>query len=320
VSKFTFYYNIILFLVTLPTGLSLYSMELSGKKNIFNLPLKVMHHIFFSRPFNSSIKSFTQLSATCKCCNKVFTGKNFLFFYKANAFNKSEILKNLQLSSNYKNQPTRDLLLERTISLSIAVLTKTLLQDCGVKVNAQTMGKIPIFFYAKSLNVANVFIDHNVNIQAIRLDNGTNVLWEVIGHRYSTDLFKLYLERGVNPKNVSRVDNSCLLHEWAKTFQRYTFEMHTSFFDKGQLLFAANSGMINALDSNNQTPLDIAQKMLNMERYYEFQVTKHRLKHGKNLIHNAKLYAMDIMVDFYKICGGVTARELAKKNVLLQDK
>jgi len=152
----------------------------------------------------------------------------------------------------------------------------------------------PIFFYAQTIEVAQVFIDYNINIH-VGDHIYPNILWFILNDEYSADLMDFYLNHGVNARLLSDWEgNYCLLHGLARC--SYVRD-RDNFLKKGQFLLNAIPDMVNALSRSRKTPIDIVQ--CSLESSKEFYGEEHSIAY-KELISLLKLY------------GGLTANELAK--------
>lgn len=121
----------------------------------------------------------------------------------------------------------------------------------------------PLFFYAKTIEMVQIFIENNVDIHTtISCWPGLNVLWEVVKTIYPSDLMKFYLNNHVNANKLHPSDNSCLFHKlpWSN------LSIDTNFFKKAQLLLEAIPYMVNTFDNKEQTPLDLAYNALEIYR------------------------------------------------------
>jgi len=157
-------------------------------------------------------------------------------------------------------------------------------------------GFSPLFFYAKTVEIAQMFIDNGVNLRAT--DIRGNVLWHIVINHYPSDLMLLYLKHNVDPKKLSQLDGSCLLYALAK--QKRTNNTD-DFLKKGELLLAAIPDMVNALNKDGKTPVDIAQESL------------------ETLQPGSETYkAFEALITLFKERGGKTAQELAQHAVTLE--
>ena len=226
-----------------------------------------------------------------------------LDLYKLN-----EMFQVLQTSGtiNHKfcyNDTITNIMLERAVVHSDQKLVTTLL-DLGANPDARSLSKIPVFFYAKNSNIAKIFIQH-ADMHATIANTQTNVLWEVLQHKYPAALLELYLEKGVSPKSISQWDKSCLFHEFAILCQTFQKKDHQSFFRKTNLLLSSAKDMINTLNCNGLTPLDAAKRVFYIERNYARQVNAHRKKNNKSPIISERLKALELLMELYEGSDGV---------------
>ncbi len=120
----------------------------------------------------------------------------------------------------------------------------------------------PVFFQAKTAEMAQIFINNKVDVHMISSWPETNVLWEIIKNEYPSELLELYLTHHVDAKKLRPIDDACLLHTFADQIHSKIINNIADFLKKGQLLLDIIPDMVNALNKNGQTPLDIAQKSL----------------------------------------------------------
>ncbi len=189
-------------------------------------------------------------------------------------------------------------LLERAVDYNDTLMAKVLFKhhaDPNVKTS---LG--PIFFYTKTVKIAQLFLaQENFNVHATE-HGATNVLWHITEEEYPSELMALYLQHGVNAKNLKPWDNSCVLHELAKPLCK-SIDNVDDFLQKGELLLTAMPGMVNTLNNDNQTPLDIAQQSLEEAKKYDFETPE----------------AFEKLSALFREHGGLTAQELAQNGVIL---
>lgn len=117
----------------------------------------------------------------------------------------------------------------------------------------------PIFFNAQT-EMAQVFINKNVDLYAVNSKYGTNVLWAITNNGYHPlSLITLYLDYKVDATQRDW-NNSCLLHHIASP--GYTITNVHNFLEKCNLLLNVIPHMVNALNNNKNTPLDTAKNSL----------------------------------------------------------
>ena len=293
--------------------ITIQGMELSQENTVL-LDLDALNKIFFCQPFTTSIKSFKNLSCTSKDYKNNVTFENILAFHQ-NPIGINDIFDDARMQKSDNNNridTLKNVLLERAVLLNDPKLVATLF-DHGANPNAQSFYKVPAFFYARDLNVAQMFTGKQVNKYATKPDK-TNVLWEALQHKYQPELLAFYLEQGISPKNTSSVNNSCLFHELAILCQTIKQKNLNPFFVKVYHLFQSSAKeVLNTININGQTPLDEAQKIFNIERNYAQQVNTHRIKNDRQPLENIRLKALQILMNLYKKYGGATAEQLMQQ-------
>lgn len=240
------------------------------------------------KELKDTIKSFMQLSATCTLCNWLFTAEkigNLCKNYDEKI--KNQILGELVKTTNtlhYDRLPAlilvyagadvkagyhSTLLLSKAVLRNDAQLVKTLLNH-GTDPNSindinfrAIPNKEPIFFQAKTEEMARAFIDGKVNVH-MESFWGVNVLWKVIGHEYSPELLELYLVRGADAKKLRPDDHACLWHRIA----HLSLDMNDNFLKKVSILLDIILDMINAPNKHDDTPLDVVRSNI-LHRGYD---------------------------------------------------
>lgn len=234
------------------------------------------------RSLEKTIRSFMQISMACKKFNVLLTFKEISEFCKNYKLSdKNQAFIHLTYSKSEKsdwpmNQIKRlpALILvcagakKKSFYLPLeAIFTNdtqlaTILFKHHVNQNILFLGN-PIFFQIETTEMAQLFIDHGVNIHA-RDNNDKHVLWYLIKHNHSSELMQLYLKHGVNPKILCPQNNDCLLHELSQSlyFLRNKDDNVENFLKTAKLLLNVMIDMINTLNKKNKTPLDIAQQSL----------------------------------------------------------
>jgi hypothetical protein len=144
----------------------------------------------------------------------------------------------------------------------------------GINPNAQWL-RSPIFFYAKTCKIAKLFIDNGTDIQATS-SLGKNVLWTVVtdgcmyGTReYSAELISFYINHGVDARAVCHKDKSCLLHALVETSRIY-IRRSNNLLKKVALVLDAIPDMIDTINADGLTPLDVAEETLKAAKKSEY--------------------------------------------------
>jgi hypothetical protein len=238
------------------------------------------------KELKDTVKSFMQLSATCTLCNWLFTSamignlcKNYDQKIKNQVFG-GLVKKTLTLhydrlpisilvcaGADVKAGYDSTLLLSKAVLCNDVKLVKTLLNhgtnpDSINDIDFPAIpNKEPIFFQAKTEEMARAFIEGKVNVH-MNSSWKVNVLWKVIGHEYPSELLELYLVRGADPKKL-RSDDTCLWHRIAWL----GLNGDDNFLKKVSILLDVIPDMVNALDRDDDTPLDVAQRNVRRKEY-----------------------------------------------------
>jgi hypothetical protein len=235
------------------------------------------------KSLETSMKIYMKLRSTCKTFNRLLTDEKMGHLCKNYAQNyKNKALKNLlrNMYDNYKAKRLPALILvyahadPNITYLGDPLLKRAVYEDdirlieILFKHHADPNIKnhiAPVFFYVKTVDTAKIFIDYGVNIQATKDFDDDNVLWHIINEEeYSSQLLAFYLNYGIDTKKLNSA-GCCLLHALAKCAY---IKNSAGFLDKAKLLFKAMPTMINALNYDNRTPLDIAYKSLKKATEY----------------------------------------------------
>ncbi len=286
----------------------------------------------------NDIKSFMKLSTTCKSWN------NFLTFERIGSFcehypleTKNEVLRYLIESwgSSFDGEcrPTLILIcagadidtnhrgrsaLKRAVYKDDVQFAKTLFRY-NANPNIQTYytfvsGYFPVFFCANTVEMVQTFIENGVDIQATDFA-GLNVLWHILYNEGSADLMKVYLEHGVDATKLHLGDNACLLHALAHS---YYIPYIDNFLQNANLLLTAIPGMINTLDEDNLTPLDVAQESLKglQEDVEAESALKDLQEDGEEDGVVESALAFEKFIALLRERGGLTAQELGIINIV----
>lgn len=138
----------------------------------------------------------------------------------------------------------------------------------------------PVFFHAKTTEIAQIFIDNLVYLHTVDSDSIPNVLWKTIENDYPSSLMKLYLDYHVNATRLDS-DGNCLLHRLACPLEPIT--NIDNFLQKCELLLTAIANeMINTLSKHKETPLDWAKR--SFKEVKEKKAMPEKIKAFKTLI------------------------------------
>jgi len=271
----------------------------------------------------NSIKSFMNMSMACRNFNRLLTFKTIGELCESyTQKDKKNALQNILRTINEFNCQTRRLPIlvlvtagaqNKTKNWWNSLLYKAILYKnielasiafrCDANPNIINPFGDPVLFDVKTVEMAQLFIDNNVHLNdAVSNDDKTNILWYLTGDQHPADLMELYLTHGADAKTLRPCDNFCLLHQIAKSHPFFelvsvkdSMNDPDNFLQKGILLLNAIPDMINTLDINNQTPLDVAQETLEELMLYGEPGTD-----------------LEKLIILFKKCGGITAQELKK--------
>ena len=268
-----------------------------------------------AKSLENSIKNYMKLRRVCKRFNTVLTFEvigNFCHNYtpqiKSQTFRKLikptygpyDTIKHLPalivLCAGIDINPQTELnslLLDAVRANDIHVATTLFKHHANP--NAQN-DSCPVFFQAKTVEIAQIFICNKVDVHMISSWPMTNVLWEITKNEYPSELLELYLAHQVDAKKLRPFDDACVLHAFADQILSKIIKNIDDFLKKGQLLLDAIPDMVNALNKDGQTPLDIAQKSL-----YEAKKSKHGTPH-----------AFEQLIILFRKYGCLTAQEFEK--------
>jgi len=165
-----------------------------------------------------------------------------------------------------------------------------------VSPNIRNDEHVPLFMFAQTVEMAEMFLKYGGNMNAIDPVINCNVLSVVLYPKYPFELMKFYLKNGVDTEFLNKNTNACLLHQlvdqcfrkmnwfwpdcgapdendlfycsgnypfyYAAANQKGNYKIN-NFLQKGKLLLEAMSQKtINRLNKNGETAIGIAQKYL----------------------------------------------------------
>ncbi len=173
---------------------------------------------------------------------------------------KQLVIQNHNNHSSINTRPDADTLIESAVIYDNIQGAANLLKE-KADPNTKTQG-YPVFFRIKTISMAQIFINHGVDLQAIKDDEKTNVLWHTIADsHFPSDIIRFYLQRGVNSEQLHPANGSCLFH---KILQNNDIE-HAKRLERINLLLQDTRSLktINTIDKARlSTPLDIANTHL----------------------------------------------------------
>ena len=264
-----------------------------------------------------SIKSFMQLRTTCKQLNESLTAEvigNLCKDYTQDDKNKAleKVGSSLGLGwHNIKHKQFSALILvcagaDPNIKVS-GYCKDSCLLGYAVDENDQQM-VAALFKHKVHLNVTNpalyktkeiaqLFIDNGVDVK-VPVDDFPNVLWHVVGERYPADLLEFYLEKGVDPRQLSSYDYYGSKQDLLCYLTDGERDSHGDYgrdkIKKAKLLVKAMPEKINTV-WGWRTLVDIAQ-----DKYGEYK--------ADGFTYSGSFY--EELIALYKKHGGLTAEEL----------
>lgn len=266
----------------------------------------------------NNINFFMKLRATCKKINTLLTFEKIGDFCKDYTIaHKNKLLQFLTRYCEINNKPLykrililiyagADLddqvwanhLLTHACDNNNTRLAKALLKSQEIDPNNIHQCD-PIFFAAKTIEMAQIFIDNDTNVHVTGSDFSTNILWKILCDNDPSELMEFYLQKGVDPKQLSSF-NECILHRFAELSCHCKGD-HDEFFKKGLILLAVMpKEMINTLDNSGRTPIDVAKA-----RYKSSFMSKDEKKENSETFKKT--------VQLFREHDGLTAHELKKR-------
>jgi hypothetical protein len=156
----------------------------------------------------------------------------------------------------------------------------------------------PIFYYCKTIPIAQMFIDKGVNLNAQGSFITPSILSACLTQNYSLKLIEFYLSHNVDA-TIKESDGDNLLHRLARK-DPYAYNI-SDYIQISVLLIKAAPELLNALNDAGETPLDVAEKKLN--KSHSLSTHEHAIKVA--------------LIKLFKECGGKTAEQL-KQNAIKQ--
>jgi len=164
-----------------------------------------------------------------------------------------------------------------------------LLLDYGANPNQLHPDKQPLFFLSPTIDIINLFFKKGADLNA-KDKHGNNVLWHV--QQLPLELVQFYIDHKVDTRYINPSNKTCILHALAPSVKY--INNSNDLFKKGVLLIKTIPDMVNTLDAEGRTPIDLMEKKLEMEFY-----------------NNNPRYPFKRLIDFYRISGGKNAQELS---------
>jgi len=268
------------------------------------------------KSIENNIKNFIRLSATCKNFSKRLTFETIGGLSKNYPLSdKNKILEKLTTYLHGVNHRLPTLIL--ICAGADAYVSNIWLFRGGVRINdieAVTTSlkyyahpnriewQNSILFSAKSAEMAQILIAHGADIQVTYcspysrlIENATrNLLWEVVKPWCTSELLALYLKYKVD----ARLDcwGNRILHKLVYENRNMQGTGIDEFLEKSELLFGVIPDMINTLNADNETPLDMLKSRLN---FYS-----DKSEDAKRPFRTA--------IAFFRSYGAKTAKELVK--------
>ena len=283
------------------------------------------------QPLMDTIKFFMKLRITCKKFNELLTRekianrcKEYDLTHKNGTFgilihqwnyNIKDTIIPISIQILVHAGANSPYLIQRALIQAIyrdnEELIITLLKH-GANPN-ETVGynsKHPIFFEAMTIKTAQILIDNDANLHATDMYK-LNVLHHLLFYPKSLELMKFYLQHNADATHLA-FNNKCMLHRLGgMIFMGYPQDRNVeNILEKGKFLLTVIPHMINALNNDGKTPLDVAQ--------YEFDEeikTINKSCYTKNKPEHKEVASKDFekIVELFRSYGGLTAQELAQK-------
>jgi len=204
-----------------------------------------------------------------------------------------------------------DFLLQKAVAKNDIQMITTLFNHHASPDVLLDEGLGPLFFHIKTRAIAELFINQDVNAQITeyyftRGLNDSNVTHipeytskitifkQIIEDDYPSELLALYFKHNNDAIKLNFQDNSCLLHLFAMPFTM-RIDNIDNFIKKGKIILNAMPDMVNTLDENEQTPLDVVLTSLQASQEY------------------GTPEAFEKLIALFREYGGKTAEELAEE-------
>jgi len=226
------------------------------------------------------VKDILALTATCKRFNKeedlhIAFGK----FCKNRITKKNELMRNWSMSNGWwhywerrcgaftliyagadNNAWPHNTLFRHAIEKKDKKMITALFEN-DVNPNQNWHVQEPDWFHIEDIDIAKMFIAHNVDLQQ-EVGWFPNVLWCLVAHNPSPQLIEFYLNNNVDTNKRDR-DGNCLLHKVAIYSALYLNRGSCDDYAKIiELLLKATPDLINAKNNEGKTPLDLAYDKL----------------------------------------------------------
>jgi hypothetical protein len=269
---------------------------------LLQMPNEILTYIFLHchtdadnqvNSLKKNIKFFMELNNTCTFFNEFLTFDTIGKLCKHyTALDKTETLKQLMKGMtgfNYKNKRLPALILvcagadtatdihhefwwdQKVILKSDFLLQKAVFRNdihmittlfehhAPVDVTLRALG--PLFFQIKTAEIAQIFINQRVHAHIANSSLKAKIFQQIVEDDHPSELLAVYFEHNPDAIKLNFGKKSCLLHVFARPS---TLSIHTieKFLKKGALIVNAMPDMINAVNENEHTPLDIAKQSL----------------------------------------------------------
>ena len=304
--------------------------EFNQQFPVIRLSEEILTHIFDNNNDKTEslcnyIKFFLALRSTCKHFNEFLTVEQIGQFctlfdqevknhtlkevniieYRKSRFPSLILLyakANPNVFSNY-----HPLLLNKALKNHDKFLTKIALEH-GANPNQYDLRSTPPLFYAQKKELAELLIKYGVNIHVKNPINNKNILQHLINgydhfrKKDKLDLFKFYIEKGVDPKACRPNDNTCLFHQLVDCSE-YNCSIN---LEIAQILVNTIPDKINAVNIKGETALDNTIQKI---KWYENRIKSRRNKKHITLSEQN----LRNIITFLKKNDAKTAQELAMK-------
>lgn len=281
-----------------------------------SVPDEVLVQIFskiITESLEDIIKNFLRFSTTCKRINSLLTVQRVGAACKGYDFDqKNKTLEKLMRSANdythsFRRRAALMLvyagsdgigdrhysLLQRAVHYKDIPMIAALFEN-HVDPNEKDL-RGPILFDVSTVQIAKMFIAQGADVHVLK--RGNNILCEIISDdEKPSDLIKLYLTCNVNVQEKNAHTGFCILHMLGRFNYCFMYDVD-NFLKKAQILLNAIPGMVNALDKEGKTPIDIACESMNKASKTTYEAYK-------------------ALIELFRQYGGKTSQELAEEHGL----
>lgn len=250
-------HNSYLPLLAIPKELS--DDMLVNKNNSFTESIKAMlalsvtcTHFDSKLPYLGQLLQCYDVKTKNKALKKLLSSMNDLTYWHK----KRAALLLVYAGADHNVQSSCSYLFEKAVNRNDLNMVTLLFQQ-GANANfIDPLLDDPIFFHAKIPEMVTIFGNNNANFNTSS-ELYPNVLWYLCGEGTSDnadEIMQIYIDKGVDLRKMN-LNNQSLLHEMANNSMFSDAHLKIARFT-----FTKAPDMINALDKQNNTPLDLLIK------------------------------------------------------------